>query len=209
LRIRGKNLKKAIRLLDLTQEEAAKQLGVTRQTVSNWASKTALDEKILQLVKLKLGVNLEEYCDISLTASKKGIELKEAIKSLGITQEEAAKRLNISRPTMSSWCNKEILSHSIINKVKTHLDIDLTDITEKTVSMPVLEKAIDNSAVNEIINKIYSPDVLKDKVIELLESAVKDKDAIIKDKQEIIELQRKLLNKSGVKNLIGNNFIDN
>lgn len=209
MRIRGKNLKKAIRLLDLTQEEAAKQLGVTRQTVSNWASKTALDEKILQLVKLKLGVNLEEYCDISLTASKKGIELKEAIKSLGITQEEAAKRLNISRPTMSSWCNKEILSHSIINKVKTHLDIDLTDITKKTVSMPVLEKAIDNSAVNEIINKIYSPDVLKDKVIELLESAVKDKDAIIKDKQEIIELQRKLLNKSGVKNLIGNNFIDN
>ncbi|HWV71489.1 MAG TPA: hypothetical protein VN040_07240, partial [Pseudosphingobacterium sp.] len=115
----------------------------------------------------------------------------------------------ISRPTMSSWCNKEILSPSIISKVKTYLDIDLTDIKEKTVSTPVLEDAIGNDAASEIINKPNSPDVLKDKVIRLLESAVKDKEAIIKDKQEIIELQRKLLNKSGIKDLISDNFRDN
>ncbi|QEL01089.1 helix-turn-helix domain-containing protein [Olivibacter sp. LS-1] len=58
--INGKKLRVAIKSLDLTQEEAAKRLGVTRQTVVNWISRAELDSNILQIVKSNLGIDLSD-----------------------------------------------------------------------------------------------------------------------------------------------------
>lgn len=58
--INGKKLRLAIKSLDITQEEAAKRLGVTRQTVVNWISRAELDSNILQIVKSNLGIDLSD-----------------------------------------------------------------------------------------------------------------------------------------------------
>lgn len=48
----GKELKKYLILHDLEQEDAAKIVGVTRQTINSWCQKDILGEKILLQVKL-------------------------------------------------------------------------------------------------------------------------------------------------------------
>lgn len=48
----GKELKKYLILHDLEQEDAAKIVGVTRQTINSWCQKDNLGEKILLQVKL-------------------------------------------------------------------------------------------------------------------------------------------------------------
>lgn len=47
----GKELKKYLILHDLEQEDAAKIVGVTRQTINSWCQKDNLGEKILLQVK--------------------------------------------------------------------------------------------------------------------------------------------------------------
>ncbi len=59
-----------------------------------------------------------------------GIILKEALRTSGITQEFAAKRLGISRQTLSTWCGRSALGDRIVRSVKTKLSIDLTKIAE-------------------------------------------------------------------------------
>ena len=48
----GKELKKYLILHDLEQEDAAKIVGVTRQTINSWCQKDNLGEKILLQVKV-------------------------------------------------------------------------------------------------------------------------------------------------------------
>ncbi|SFE56204.1 hypothetical protein SAMN03003324_00901 [Pedobacter antarcticus] len=54
-----------------------------------------------------------------------GKKLKMAIKSLDMTQEEAAIKLNTSRQSLSQWFKYEVLSNDILQNVKTNLNIDL------------------------------------------------------------------------------------
>lgn len=92
-----------------------------------------------------------------------GIILKQALQKANIKQEDAAKKLFISRPTLSVWCNKDILTNDIIKLVKENLNIDLTNVrTEK--------------------------EVLTDELINQFKQRLIDKDKIINDKEEIIKL---------------------
>lgn len=59
--VKGIILKKALKSLDLTQQDAADKLGVSRQTVVNWCGKAELDIEILHIVKTNLGIDLEKY----------------------------------------------------------------------------------------------------------------------------------------------------
>lgn len=59
MKINGKSLKLALRGAGITQEEAAKRLNVTRQTVGNWVKYDELDADILQKVKHNLGIDLQ------------------------------------------------------------------------------------------------------------------------------------------------------
>lgn len=73
--ISGKDLKKAIKSLDITQQEAADKIGVSRQTVVTWTGKSILDDQICQIVKDKLGVDLHE---LKGDSARDGLKLPEA-----------------------------------------------------------------------------------------------------------------------------------
>lgn len=114
----------------------------------------------------------------------KGIILKQALQIENITQEEAAKRLNVSRPTVSVWCNKEILTDDIIGAVKDKLDIDLTSVRYGSRAM-----VSDKNASTEDLMVLYKS------LIEEKDKRIQDKDGLIqaqinslRDKDEIIEL---------------------
>lgn len=53
----GNKLKIEIKKLGLTQEEAAKLIGITRQTLGIWLKSAQLSEGIEELVMSKLGIN--------------------------------------------------------------------------------------------------------------------------------------------------------
>lgn len=92
-----------------------------------------------------------------------GIILKHALQNAGITQKDAAEKLFISRPTLSVWCNKDVLTDDIIKLVKENLNIDLTNVkTEK--------------------------EIIVDELIHQFKQRLVDKDKIINDKEEIIKL---------------------
>lgn len=47
-----------------------------------------------------------------------GYQLKQFLKFLDITQEEASKRLNVSRQTINTWCKLAVLDDSALQNVK-------------------------------------------------------------------------------------------
>lgn len=74
--IKGIILKKALKSLDLTQQDAADKLGVSRQTVVNWCGKAELDIEILHIVKTNLGIDLEKYKPNSTISVAQGREIE-------------------------------------------------------------------------------------------------------------------------------------
>lgn len=59
MNINGKKLKIAIKSADLTQEQAAEKLNVTRQALSQWLKHETLSDEIIQNVKSKLNIDLK------------------------------------------------------------------------------------------------------------------------------------------------------
>jgi phage repressor protein C with HTH and peptisase S24 domain len=55
----GKDLRKAIKTSDLTMDQAAEKMEVSRVTLYNWVHKDELDDKILHIVKEKLSLDLD------------------------------------------------------------------------------------------------------------------------------------------------------
>lgn len=107
-----------------------------------------------------------------------GKDLRLALKSFNITQEEAAVKLGRSRQTINTWLSKAEIDDDIIRLVKTKLGIDLPKYVKSWLFNHSTESHGDDNV-----------DYYKNKIIKL-------QDMAIKDKQEIIELQRKLLDKS-------------
>jgi len=56
--INGNNLRTALRILDITQEQAAKKLGMSRQTLSTHLRSGELSSQFVQNVKTLLGIDL-------------------------------------------------------------------------------------------------------------------------------------------------------
>lgn len=100
----------------------------------------------------------------------KGINLKQSLQGSGITQEEAAIKLGISRPTLSVWCNKDELSEQIILKVKEKLNIDLTKVRSYTPDQ-------EDSFVKEDQEEYY---VKSSDLISQLKHQLDDKDVLYK-----------------------------
>lgn len=59
--ISGKNLKTALKRLDLSQESAAEKIGKSRQTIVTWSSKSTLSDDIVTLINEKLGIDLSDF----------------------------------------------------------------------------------------------------------------------------------------------------
>lgn len=68
-----------------------------------------------------------------------GKKLKLAIKRSGITQQEAADKLEIARQTLSVWGKSEELNPDIIKNVKTKLGIDLYSFNEDEINLQLDE----------------------------------------------------------------------
>jgi len=64
--ISGLILKNALKKSGLTQMEAAGKLGVSRQTLNSWCSKSSLDEEVIDQVKSSLDIDLFKIADGSV-----------------------------------------------------------------------------------------------------------------------------------------------
>lgn len=91
MKISGKKLKTALRVANITQQEAADILEVSRQTVNSWISKEELADDILVNVKTKLNIDLSQYGQINnksngklLSPSKEYRKINEDSESIGI-----------------------------------------------------------------------------------------------------------------------------
>lgn len=60
MKISGKLLKKALKIADITQAEAASRLSTTRQSLSRWLSYEELPDDIVQSVMSKLNIDFAE-----------------------------------------------------------------------------------------------------------------------------------------------------
>lgn len=121
-----------------------------------------------------------------------GIILKRALQGAGIKQDQAAKMLGVSRPTLSVWCNKDSLSKEIIQNVKTKLGIDL-------LKALVADESTEISDGSEVINEINArldrimqsaQGLSQDSPINLVESlkeTIKSKDETIKALRDQVE----------------------
>lgn len=63
VKISGLKFKKALKVADLTQQDAANLIGVSRQTVNTWTKLEEIDERTLQLVKSKLNIDLQSQSE--------------------------------------------------------------------------------------------------------------------------------------------------
>ncbi len=117
-----------------------------------------------------------------------GIILKRALQGAGLKQDQAAKMLGVSRPTLSIWCNKDALSQDIIQNVKSRLGIDLLKVLLADRSVTVTGET---ESVQEIIEASRNTmerarDQIRDATPDLIDSYKQT----IKSKDEMIELLR-------------------
>ena len=90
--INGKKLRTALRSADITQEAAARKLGISRQTLSVWVKTEELSSDILQNVKSKLGIDLSDENlknDVENSSPKRNISY-----SIGEEDEYKSNMLN-------------------------------------------------------------------------------------------------------------------
>lgn len=78
MQVTGNQFKKFLKHFDITQDEAAKSLKVSRQTVNNWCKQAFLDDSVLQIVKTSYP-RFDEYLSGNGTQNEYefGSELKE------------------------------------------------------------------------------------------------------------------------------------
>lgn len=62
----------------------------------------------------------------------KGKELKKLIRDKELSQEKAAKLLNITRQTLNIWCKMEEIPDKILHKVKKTFDVEIKKINENS-----------------------------------------------------------------------------
>lgn len=90
----GNQLKYEIKKLNITQDEAAKKLGITRQTLGMWLKYAELDNMTMQLVTAKLGISeTSTFLDKAGDLPKVIAELTELNKSQQRTIESLSKTI--------------------------------------------------------------------------------------------------------------------
>ena len=117
-----------------------------------------------------------------------GKELKKYLILHDLEQEDAAKIVGVTRQTINSWCQKDILGEKILLQVKMLFDkygAPLAPISSNSGSV-ILSG---NNSTGNIDNRQYysdSPDVLRAQ-IDILDERIKEKDAQISRLMGIIE----------------------
>lgn len=170
--ITGKDLKTVLRALDITQQEAADRIGVSRQTIVTWVGKSTLDDNTCQIVKSKLGVDLHHIVETNRTLPTNSLKIQNIIKQSKKLrkEEESSYEVNVLRNPPYSQ-QSQLNDPSIINRL---LDEKDKRLVEKDDFYTTLIEEKDER--------------LKDK-----DCIIDSKEMIIKDKEEIINLLKQQL----------------
>ena len=115
-----------------------------------------------------------------------GSHLKEAVRKLGLTQEQAAGKLGITRQTLGNWFKLSELDQNTLYDVKRNLHIDILEFLN--YSAPEDENGID-FAVNEPVAS-YSADacLLREALVAIRAMAEENKELINVIKQDRDEM---------------------
>lgn len=89
----GKQLRIEIKKLAITQENAAKMLGIDRRTLQNWFLKELLDSNISHIVKEKLGIDLSDNSNAAKEVSKESEKYSELLAQALTQSMESNKQL--------------------------------------------------------------------------------------------------------------------
>ena len=112
----------------------------------------------------------------------KGKEFKQLLKLNGLRQEDAAKIFNVSRPTISIWCNSEEIDDKIVRLINEKFRVKDPSISPISIVNGHSNFVGNNNST--IDNRQYysdSPDVLRAQ-IDLLDERIREKDAQIREK---------------------------
>lgn len=113
-----------------------------------------------------------------------GNQLKLAINNLGITQQEAADKMEISRQTLTVWLRHESLDDKILSRVKSKLGIALEDVFIDKIAYNDNAKNISNDYLQKIIST-------QDETIASLKELINNlKEEVGRLKKENADLQR-------------------
>lgn len=128
-----------------------------------------------------------------------GKKFKRLLKINGLTQEDAAKIFNVSRETISRWCqiSGEIpqKAHKIVKSEFRIKDVDFSETSINGNGNIANHGDINNSGTIDLRSyNSDSPDVLRAQ-IDLLEERIKEKDAQIKEKDAQINKLLEILSK--------------
>lgn len=128
-----------------------------------------------------------------------GKQLKISIKKKGLTQQEAAKILGVSRQTFNSWCKLMDLPEDMIRNVKTFLDVDLEADEAEMLKNPA-ENLVNSTKDSTFIPNSYSgltdeqiekeiEDVIMKKLLKMYQDGLIYSAASVKEyQQQIAEL---------------------
>lgn len=137
---------------------------------------------------------LDFFQQITKLLIMKGKEFKQLLRLNGLRQEDAAKIFDVSRPTISVWCNSEEIDDKIVRII-----LERFRVTDPNIS-PISVVNGSSNAVGNVNSNIDlrqynsdSPDVLRaqidvlDERIREKDAQIREKDAQIKDLHEIIK----------------------
>lgn len=117
----------------------------------------------------------------------KGKEFKQLLKLNGLRQEDAAKIFNVSRPTISIWCNSEEIDDKIVRLINEKFRVK--DPSISPISIVNGHSNVIGNNHSTIDMRSYnsdSPDVLRAQ-IDLLDERIREKDAQIREKDAQIK----------------------
>ena len=98
--------------------------------------------------------------------SNQGEILKNLIRGAGLSQQQAADKMGITRQTLFSYTHRNQLTLDILQNVKERLGLELTNPSDPSISEPI------NDHMDRLIKAL-------EKQIELLEDSIRQRDKII------------------------------
>jgi len=108
--------------------------------------------------------------------------LKNALRAHNLTQDYAAKSLNVSRQTINTWCKAASLESDIIERITENLFIDLREFKNRTTSKTNMDRFFETEV-----------EMMKDKLILTYEKMIKElEDKVEGYKNEVRELQEQM-----------------
>jgi transcriptional regulator with XRE-family HTH domain len=181
----GEKLRYALKSLEITQDEAAKALGVSRMTVNTWCNRAVLDFEIRQKINQILHIDLSNDKLYLPQNRRLKFDFKTFRSDRGLTQKDIVDVLEITQPYASELENGyKLLPKHLYEKLLAKYGPEI----EKYIKNDV--PASENS-FNEKIAELESSCKVKDAIIEGLYEKIKLLEERIKDKDQMINVLQK------------------